>query len=228
NLQKARIANDLFATRWAGFKMMTAIIDCLAMVNQTFFAKFWVSNLEPVAQLSLKPDGLLDMVEIISTSGDLALIQETAESLVAATRSLLLNEQHTIKCSNTVDEIFGGFYAGIKEYVNKILSACEKRNMVAVSYDAAYLQSDMASMLVHAETGVQYTDFNIVSEYRRHFDQLQFPDLSEVIAKGDFDAIKEQIQLFDERSQEYFACNSVDMNVIESMESLKAFIERKP
>ncbi len=226
SLKVALARNDLLGARWAGCNLVDAVLDCLALVNQTFFAKSWASNLAQVLDLTIRPEKTEELIQEIVTSGDLASVLSSAEALVGETRALLIEEQKAIKKPFAPQGVFHGYYPAIKEYVNKVLAACEKRDLVAAGYVASKMQCELASTLAQIETGAECTDLNVYGDYGKHLAERQFPDLARCIADGDWAAIAEQAHLFDRRAQEYFTENSVDLNIAASIEDLQAFIEK--
>jgi hypothetical protein len=229
-LRLARTRHDRLGTRWAGCNLVEAVLDCLALVNQTFFTRNWASHPEQVLSLTIRPEHLKDLIEATVTAGDPARIEESAEMLARETREILVREQQCVTRPFTVASVFRDDfpYPAIKEYVNKIVSACEKRNLIGASYVAAIMQHELAYMLAQAETGVVFLDFNLYDEYGGPFQRLPFPDLASAIEEGDFAKIAEQARLFDRRAQEYYAQHGVSLNVVASMDDLEAFIRKKP
>ena len=69
---------------------MYVLLDCLALVNQRTFTRDWTSDIEPVRNLTRKPDRTLEMIETIMISADAVQIEYAAESFLRETREILM------------------------------------------------------------------------------------------------------------------------------------------
>jgi hypothetical protein len=224
NLQLACDCGDLPGARVAACALVDAALDCLALLSQTFFAKNWASNLEQVQALSVRPIDLAGLIRVIFTSGDLAAVQAAAHTLAADTRARLLAEHGAMRHEVSATEAFRDFYPSIKEFVNKVLSACDRRDLLAASYAAARIQGDVAQMLDNARTGIDINNTYLFSEYRFGADALALPDLSQVAATGDMNALASAARQFDGAMREYLQRNGAALNDVASLDELTAFI----
>jgi hypothetical protein len=223
-LNEAAANADLPGARWAAVQTLDVLLDCLAMVNQTFFAKNWASDLRQLDALTVQPEGLCQRIHALLTSSDLVFVARTAAELVSETRRILLEAQRAINTPMPAAQVFAGFYPGIKEYLNKVLSACERHDSVAASVAAVQIQKDVALMLAQTEMGIPYSEFNPFGEYRNTFDRLGLPDLTAIDDSGDFEALAAQVELFDARVRQVLTERGVALNDTESWDDLKRLI----
>ncbi|MFN8374081.1 MAG: nucleotidyltransferase domain-containing protein [Anaerolineae bacterium] len=223
-LTLAEAQQDSTGVRWAAAQLVDVLLDCLALVNQTFFSKNWASNIAQLEQLSLRPEGLRERIMTLLTEAQLSHVVGTAQRLAADTRAIILSQTRTLNETASASGVFNGYYPAIREYVNKILSACARDNWANASVVAAQMQKEMAMMLAYAEDGIPYSEFSVFAEYRGAFDRLGFPDLSPAVDGHDLAQLAALTQRFEAAAQAYLQQQGVTLNVAETWDSLKALI----
>ena len=200
---------DILGARQMGYQLVNVILDCLALVNQSFLARDWTSDMEPVRNLIRKPEQTCELIEMIMTSGDIARVECAAEDLLSATREILFCEQREHKDLSVPQEIFRGYYPAIHDYVGKIISACKRRNLIKASYWASLMQSEVALMLAQVNSNASLSGMNIYSEYGAYLNSLDWPNMVQAIETRDFGYIAEQAQGFARKAKDYLIANSV-------------------
>jgi predicted nucleotidyltransferase len=224
-LRYAGTKQDVVGTRWMGCQLVGAVLDCLTLVNQTFFARDWTSELESMQQLRCKPTQLVALIETITTAREPLRIQGAAEELLRATREIVVSEQSANYQTVTMSELLDGYYTAICEYASKIYSACKRENLVKASYWAAKLQTELAFLLAQSSAQVGESDMNLYSEYGSTLTSLGWPDLVEAIATRDFDYIARQVQEFIAQARAYLIAHSVALNEYKTLEAAQAYIQ---
>ena len=115
-------------------------------------------------------------------------------------RQLLLKKQEKF-LMNQIDKKKGFFnnYISMKAYINKIMSACHKRDILAVSYAATELQIWIAEELAQSEGNliVNVDTFNFFEEIKTFYHHLMLPNLMEGISQGDFQKIEKTAKKLD-------------------------------
>lgn len=226
-LESLRLAcdcQDILGARLMGYQLVNVVLDCLALVNQRFLARDWTSDMEPVRNLNRKPEQTLDLIEVIITSGNAAQIASAAEALLRATREILVCEQRENKNRSNLHEVFEGFYPAIHDYVGKIITACEQRNLIKASYWASLMQGEVALMLAQINSHASLSGANLYSEYSEYFRSLGWPDMVQAIETRDFGYIAEQARDFALQAEGYFIANSIPLNVFETLEAAQEYI----
>ncbi|MCD6160180.1 MAG: nucleotidyltransferase domain-containing protein [Kosmotoga sp.] len=118
-LGQMRLAgNDAISMHWAGLKFVNSVVNCLALVNQTYFTKVWENNLTQISKMSQKPDGFEDMIREIITQKDTRHTLKVADRLAKEVRKILLSAQFSISEPSEPKDVFKDFYFFIFEYVN--------------------------------------------------------------------------------------------------------------
>jgi len=77
------------------------------------------------------------------------------------------------------------------------------------------------------ENGFYGTDFNLLGEYIGGYEEAGFPDLLESASQGDLVELARQVQRLDERVQKWFESHSIELNILESEEELRRFLNQR-
>lgn len=216
--------NDVTSIRTAALEFIDTSVDCLALMNQTYFNRVWWANDEKLQSFEIKPEKLLESIRTISTSEDFHEIEETALRLKEEIRELLLAEQKRLGEREPFQEVFKGYYPGVFEYTNKVRSACNKKNEIAMFAAATKLQNEMSLMLSSSYDETDDSSLRIYKEYRKTYDDLELPDVASHLHRGDFDIVSEKIQALDERAMKLMKGNAVAINQFEELEDLRVYI----
>jgi len=229
-LGQMRLAgNDAISMHWAGLKFVNSVVNCLALVNQTYFTKVWENNLTQISKMSQKPDGFEDMIREIITQKDTRHTLEVADRLVKEVRKILLSAQFSISEPSEPKDVFKDFYFFIFEYVNKVLSACKRKDVIAAGFSAFHLQEEICQLMNKVENGFYGTDFNMLSEYSEAYEKAGFPDLLKPASRGDLVELARQTQQLDKKAREWFKNHSIELNILRNEEELRQFlIQRDP
>ena len=229
-LGQMRLAgNDAISMHWAGLKFVNSVVNCLALVNQTYFTKVWENNLTQISKMSQKPDGFEDMIREIITQKDTRHTLEVADRLAKEVRKILLSAQFSISEPSEPKDVFKDFYFFIFEYVNKVLSACKRKDVIAAGFSAFHLQEEICQLMNKVENGFYVTDFNMLSEYSEAYEKAGFPDLLKPASRGDLVELARQTQQLDKKAREWFKNHSIELNILRNEEELRQFlIQRDP
>jgi len=224
-LRRACACLDVTGARWMGCQLVNAVLDCLALINQTFFGRDWSSDIGLVRQLERKPAQLPELIEAVTTSSDPARIQQAAEELLTGAREILVCAQRENRKPVSAVDVLGGYYPAIREYTNKIESACRQQNLVKASYWAAKMQSELALMLAQVETQTGLSEVNFYSEYGTYLDSLNWPNMTQALDTRDFGYIAGQALDFAQKVKSYLAAHSAPLNDFTTLEAAQAYIQ---
>jgi hypothetical protein len=95
-MRSAVADDDAAGMRWASLKFVNSVVNCLALVNQTYFSKGWGADLSQVFEMAHKPDGLEDMIRAIIMPQYTDRMLEGAGRLAQEVRGILLTAQASI------------------------------------------------------------------------------------------------------------------------------------
>ncbi|AKI97675.1 nucleotidyltransferase domain-containing protein [Kosmotoga pacifica] len=219
--------NDAISMHWAGLKFVNSVANCLALVNQTYFTKAWENNLIQISKMSQKPDGFEDMIKEIITQKDTKRALEVADRLAKEVRKILLSAQFSISEPSDPKDVFKDFYFFIFEYVNKVLSACKRNDVIAAKFSAFQLQEEICQLMNKIENGFYGTNFNMLNEYSEAYEKAGFPDLLKPASKGDLVELARQAQQLDKKAREWLENHSIELNILRNEEELRQFLTQR-
>ena len=219
--------DDVAGMRWAGRKFVHSAVNCLALANQTYFSKGWGANMEEILAMSLKPADLEGLISAILMPQDTEHMLAAADRLAQEVRGILRTAQASISETAAAQDVFKDFYYYVFEYKNKVLSACERRDAMAADSAAFHLQELICQLMNKIDSGFYGEDFNLLGEYIGGYEKAGFPDLLEPATQGDFEELARRAQQLDEKVKEWFKAHSIALNVLESEEELRRFLNQR-
>ena len=220
NLRLAVAGGDPADVRHAGWKVILAAWECLALANQAFCDQGWGKLLEQIPRLRTRPDNLEALITTISTSGDPARIAGAAEELALGTRQVLRDLQQSLGAERSAQDVFGGAYPEIHDGLGKVLAACAGERPAAASATAWFAQFDLSLMLNSLRNGANGWDFNLLSEVGSVYRELGFPDLMRASA-GELSGLAEQTRLLDAGLRAWLRAQNVDLGEFETLEAFE-------
>jgi hypothetical protein len=226
-MRLAVTANDQAGTHLAGQDVVNSAVNCLALVNQTYFSKGWGANLSEILELPQRPSGLEGMIKAIILPQDSDSMLEAAGRLAQAVRGILFEAQTSLAAPEDAREVFKDFYFFIFEYMNKVLAACERMDVVKARFAAFQLQEEICQCMNKVKNGLYGADFNLFGEYSAAYVEAGFPDLLGPASQGDLVALARQVRRLDAHAREWLEDRSVELNVLGSKQELRRFLEHR-
>ncbi len=223
NLRLATLQGDFSSIRRAAWLVAMNAVECLALVNQTYFNRGWDANLAEILQLKTKPEMLETLLSILATATEPQQINQAAETLVQATREILLEEQRALATPSTVQAHFANYYPELHDKINKIQARCAADRPVDASWAAMFIQTEVALFMAQALQGIEYSDFNLYSEYADSYRHLGLPDLMAL----DGASLAEQAKRFDQNIQAWLQQHDVSLNRLASLDELAQFLQAR-
>jgi hypothetical protein len=226
-IRLAAADDDMAGMHWAGQKLVNSAVNCLALVNQTYFTRGWGANFSQALKLPKKPAGLEGTIKAIIIPQDTDRMLDAAAKLAQETREILLEAQASVATPADARDVFKDFYFFIFEYVNKVLSACERKDAIAARFAAFQLQEEICQCMNKVENGFYGTDFNRLGEYSGAYQKAGWPDLIESASQGNLVELARQARRLDEQAREWFNSRSIELNILDSKEELRQFLNRR-
>lgn len=219
--------NDMPGLHWAGWQFTCSAVNCLALVNQTYFSKGWGANMPQILEMRQRPTDLETMLNGILQPQSPSQVMEQADRLALQVRKTLLAAQASFAEPAEAKEAFVDFYFDVHEYKTKVLSACERGDRLKASAAAFALQELICALMNKVDKGFFGTDFNLLGEYLDGYQKAGFPDLTMFAAQSDLTALARQVQLLDEKAREWFTSRSVELNILENETALLQLLNRR-
>ena len=226
-MQLAAISGDMAGMHWAGWKFAGSAVNCLALINQTYLTKGWGASLSQVLEMRQKPAELEEMLKGIMTPEAPDIMLEQADRLAKEVRGVLLAAQASLSEPSDGKDVFKDFYFFVFEYVGKVLSACERMDVIAAGSAAFHLQEGMCQLMNKVENGFYGTDFNLLGEYAGAYAKAGFPDLLEPASRGDLAALARRVRQLDEKVREWFRRHAIELNILVNEDDLQQFLSQR-
>jgi hypothetical protein len=224
SIEKIKLAkdiNDLLYARWAVWGLINNITSFLSWMNNTFYTKNWGSNFPQVNDLPIIPDDLNESVRKICCSDDFDEILTIAYALIMEMRRILRNLQTTSLTKIVPLEV--NHFIHMKEYFNKVLSACDRKDIITASYASTELQVWISEMLSELR-GFPACDFNFFQEIYDPYLDLNLPDLTAFITKQDFQGLKEAVKELESLIYRLYNNTGLKIPIFRNIEEIKSYL----
>jgi hypothetical protein len=225
-LAQASIAGDLTTARWAACCFTDEYLDCLCLLNQTFLQRYWASDPSQLAALAAQPAQLQSRLTQLITSGDVQTILNLAGELLQDTRSLVRTAQREVTTAEPADAVLRGYYMAIKEYVCKVIAACDKGNLASAAFVATKMQVELAGLLSRIRDGVAPNGTHPYADISAGYREAGFPDFTDAITRSDFGALRKGALAFDAQARALFAQHGVALNEFQDEQALRDYLRR--
>ena len=228
-IEMAKEREDALTARWAAWSIINNIVNILGLINNRCFTKNWGSNLQQLFQLPVLPENCRDLIDILATWDDYNELLKASDKIISDLRKILIKSQKQVTLD--IEELRKNLsfdYMGIKEYLNKILSGCKKRDIFLVSYATTEIQLYIADILekLKKKEYVNSYYFNRYDEVNEAYNLLRLPDLTESIIHGNFTRIENDVKKINQFLETYFKEHNAEIRKFETINDLKLFLNK--
>ncbi|MFX1254512.1 MAG: hypothetical protein ACFFCZ_23060 [Promethearchaeota archaeon] len=229
-MQLAKLQNDLVSARWGAWAVINNSVKFLSLLNNTFLTKNWGSNLPQVFSLPLLPKNYQKHVKILSTSSDIDELVFTGRQLLINLRKVVLQKQKSIVYTRPKINDVCENYAGFRAYIDKVKSACRKKDILTASYAANEIQIWIAEEMAKFEGEVfanLYSRFNLYEEIKTTYNQLNLPNLDEYVVSGDLEGLELAVNQLESIIQRYCQDKKNNLLIFKNFKDLKRYLGKK-
>ncbi|MFW9903837.1 MAG: hypothetical protein ACFFFH_05855 [Candidatus Thorarchaeota archaeon] len=226
----AKENNDLLSARWSAWQLINKSVRNLSLINNSFLTQNWGANLHEVFLFPILPENFPRLVTALSTTNNFDEMVELGKKLLQGIREIVLKGQENIIMNKkTMGKNSCRNYNSMKAYINKILSACHKKDILAASYAATELQIWIAEDLALNEGNlmVNVDTFNFFEEIKLFYHQLMLPNLMEGISQRDFLIIEKTAKELDIRLQEFCRNQNTRISRFDSIREVQKYLKAK-
>ncbi len=223
----------------------TSII--LSHYYNTPLKKNWGSNIVELNKFPYKPSSLKELSTTLSLSENFdELISDGKKLLVELSMvlkspndpikmkklvelSTILKSEMEIKNSTKKQDYVYWDYYNTKEYLNKILSALKRNDILTASYAAVELQVSVACFLEKVKKDIYYNKYHFESFYDMDssYKEEGFPNLVKIISTRNFDKIKESVDKFDHLMVEFLNKHGIIIKQSNDLSTVEEFLKTR-
>ncbi|MGM1047292.1 MAG: kanamycin nucleotidyltransferase C-terminal domain-containing protein [Bacillota bacterium] len=220
-------SDSLSLFRIEAYEILTKVLECLALLNQTFYTKGWGKNMDQIMRLPLKPARLEMLIDAIMTAKVASKVRQACEELVSDTLELVLNKKETYTTSPSYPDRMLGYYEEVKGGLDKVVTACEINDYSTAFYGAIGVQDQIAHFLYFAEKGNWPSPLDHTMVYLDLYKELGFPNLINLLNPDDLTPLQTAIENLDNLLESHLKNHEVKVNRFPSLEEFKAFLNNK-
>ena len=196
------------------------VLHCVMVCNQ---ACIDTRQLDQVLSLTKLPERFAETLDRITNAWEPSEIMLACEELLSTTRDLLVQEQRRDQCDEaSFPEVFEAAYPELKGDLQHLVLACERRD--SFNHTLMSLYHELMVHIARAMSGIEYSGFNTLAEYEQDLSAMGFPELLPYLASGDFDRLRRQCELFDQRLREFLIDHSVSLNEFSTLDELETHL----
>lgn len=219
-LRQQAAAGRQLACLYHARNILKIVLHALMVCNQ---ACIDTRKLDQVLALPKLPAGFPEIVAQVTETTDADLLLSACETLLHATRNLLLAEQQVVQRQDTsFAAVFRAAYPELKGDIQHLMLACERQDWFNLNLISLY--HELMIHMAQAFTGVTYSSFNSLAEYEQNLTALGFPDLLPYVRARDFAGLYRQCQVFDRRLQQFLHEHAVALNTFSTLDDLEAYL----
>ncbi|CAM4161533.1 hypothetical protein L1N85_13490 [Paenibacillus alkaliterrae] len=210
--------------RTEAYGVLTLIMKCLALVNQTYLTAGWGKNKDQMLQLPLKPAHYEELYEKIIQSLLPAEIISACEQLTAETLVLIKLKKESYACASSYPDRMKGFYEETKGTLDKIITACEKRDYNTAFFSAIGIQDEIAHFLYYTEKGHFPCRIESNTDYQDVYRRIGLPDLASLLDPQNLAPLQTAVERLDILLESHLRAQGVKMNRFQSLDEFAEFL----
>jgi hypothetical protein len=187
-------------------EILARLLTAAAYINSTYLKKGAANVENEVKAFSLVPDRFLELFYLTAGSDRPQYMLDAVKKLIENAGSLI----HSQKAKSNPDilsDTVKGFYEELKSTYNKLIHACETKNLIKAYFAVRSIDNETKGIL-----GDRYRE-------------LDFPNLLVPIDRNNFEALKERAYLHEEKLVGILRENGVNINSYKDIDDFTAVIE---
>lgn len=184
-LRRAGTGRPLTYYRMQAYEIMMPIFEAIALLNRTYLRKGWGRNLPQLYNMPIRPQDLQADVDTLLRSADVNETIAACERLADSLRGLIARRRSEVQPLQTEEPDYpkraAGFYEEFKGMLDKVQSACERKDYEVAFFSAAQADAELYRFLVFCETGHRKHGSEAAEEGKKIADSAKLPALVPLI-----------------------------------------------
>ena len=181
---------------------------------------------DQINSLKLVPKDFMKLIDQLLYETGQENIEDLSFNLLNMTRELLVSEQRKLKNNaKDIKEALNEGYPEFKGDLQRTEIACEREDLLSSAYLLCI--HEFMIHLAPAVEGVEYNEFNAMSDYFMDLAVEGFPDLVPYVQKKDFNGLKKGLMEFDQALRVFHRKHEIPLYEYGSLEDLDKFIKSR-
>lgn len=204
--------------------VLTNVLQCIALLNRTYFTKGFGKHKEQMMQFPLKPDRLESYMHTIMHSSRPTDIIYACEQLTADTLTLIRAQKEKHSAIPSYSNTLKGFYEEEKAIFDKIITACECNDYDTAYFNAIHVQDEISRFLYRAETGHWPCPLVTDSSYQDIYKRVGLPELVTLLHSSDLSQLKSAVQRLSTWLESYLLSKGVKINRFQNVDQFEQYL----
>lgn len=229
-MRRAGIGKSFSFYRLQAFEVVAPVLEAIALANRTYLRKGWGKNLTEIYNLPVRPAELEQVMNTIMRSGEPPAIIGACEHLVDSVKRVI-DEQRSLLQPSTPQYAQGaeGFFEEFKGLLDKVQSACERKDYELAFFSAVHAESELNSFLVFCETGQWKIGQKAQEEGREIAERAKLPSLVSVLDPANLFALQSAANRLEVTLERFFREQGVEIRKFAHLDEFRQYLlESKP
>lgn len=224
-MRRAGIGQALSFYRLQAFEVVAPVLEAIALANRTYLRKGWGKNLTEIYNLPVRPAELEQVMNTIMQSAEPPAIIGACEFLVDSVKGVI-DDRRSLLQPPTPDYArrAEGFFEEFKGLLDKVQSACERKDYELAFFSAVHAESELHSFLVFCETGHWKVGRKAQEEGRKIAERAKLPSLVSVIDPANLFALQSAANRLEVTLERFFREQGVNIRKFDSLDEFRAFL----
>lgn len=229
-MRRAGIGRSLSFYRLQAFEVVAPALEAIALANRTYLRKGWGKNLTEIYNLPVRPAELEQVMNTIMRSAEPAAIIGACEVLIDSLKSGIDERRSILQPpAPQYGQRAEGFFEEFKGHLDKVQSACERKDYELAFFSAVHAESELNSFLVFCETGQWKIGKKAQEEGRKIAEQAKLPSLVSVLDPANLFVLQSAANRLEVTLERFFRERGVEIRKFDSLDEFRRFLsECKP
>ncbi|GGO05919.1 hypothetical protein [Saccharibacillus kuerlensis] len=224
-LKRAGTGQSLAYYRLQAFEIMMPVFEAIVLLNRTYLLKGWGKNLTQLYDLAIRPVDLEGILNQILRSADSREIVAACEELTDSVKRLI--SQQSSKLNSEVPENLergSGFFEEFKGMLDKVQTACERKDYEWAFFAAVHAESELNRFLVFYETGQRKSGEEAAQEGRAIAERAKLPALVPLLDPANLIPLQSAAHWLEISLERYLRGRDIEIRKFKSLEEFRQFL----
>ncbi|MDO3411826.1 nucleotidyltransferase domain-containing protein [Saccharibacillus sp. CPCC 101409] len=223
-LRRGGAGQELSLCRQMAFEVMAPALEALALLNRTTYNKGWGRNLSQMFDFAIRPEKFEATLELILRSANIPEVIAACERLVDEVAELIRRQLARYETEPDYPQRGEGFFEEFKGILDKVQSACERRDYELAFFSAVQADSELNRFLVFCETGTWKFGRIAAEEGRKIAERAKLPALTPLLDPDNLFALQSAAHMLETFLERYLREQGVEIRRFDNLEPFRRFL----